>query len=118
MNLRNKVYWLKDSLLGHGIMKRSYNDVKRSFEEGIENEEQLSSILKWATEEVPFYKQYAGKRFEEFPVVNKNVIKEGGDNFMATCMKGLKLHEERTSGSTGSPFTIFQDSQKRREAES
>ena len=116
MNLRNKIYWLKDSLLGHGIMKRSYNDVKRSFEEGIENEEQLSSILKWATEEVPFYKQYAGKRFEEFPVVNKNVIKEGDDNFMATCMKGLKLHEERTSGSTGSPFTIFQDSQKRTRA--
>lgn len=113
MNLRKKIFWLKDSILGHGIMKKTYLDVQRGFNEGGENEEQLSRILDWATKEVSYYRQYAGKKFEEFPVVNKNIVRDGGDAFMACCLKDEPLHKETTSGSTGTPFTIYQDAKKR-----
>lgn len=112
-NIRSLVFWLKDTCLSHGIVKKTYSDVQRSFSETEENIEQLSAILKWATEEVPFYRKFKGKSIEEFPVVNKNVVRDGGDDFLATCMKGQPLHEETTSGSTGTPFRILQDKGKR-----
>lgn len=113
MNLRKEIFWLKDRLVSHRIIKKNYLDVMRGFEEGGENEEQLSRLLDWASKEVPFYKPYAGMKLASFPVVNKSIIRDGGDFFMATCMKGQQLHEERTSGSTGAPFTILQDARKR-----
>lgn len=113
MNIRKDIFWLKDKCLSHGVIKKTYDDVQRSFSQNEENVEQLNVILKWATEEVPFYEQFKGKSFEEFPVVNKNIVREGGDNFLATCLKGEPMHEETTSGSTGTPFRILQDMKKR-----
>lgn len=113
MNIRKDIFWLKDKFLDHGHVKKNYEDVLRSFSENEENIEQREEILNWATKEVPFYKQYKGKQFEEFPIVNKNIVRDGGDDFLATCMKDTPLHEERTSGSTGTPFRVFQDSKKR-----
>lgn len=113
MNLRAFVFWLKDSVLGHGQIKRNYLEVKKSFEQDCENTGQLNTILKWATNEVPFYRECVGKSIEDFPVVNKNIIRDNVNEFRAQSYLNEPLHKETTSGSTGTPFTVFQDACKR-----
>ena len=92
MNVRSLVFWLKDATLGHGIMKKNILDVKLSFEQDGENNEQLQNILRWATTEVPFYAQYRGVQLSDFPIVNKNIIRSGGEK-----ISSIKISEQATS---------------------
>lgn len=116
MNIRASIFWLKDSILGHHRMKNTYLDVEKYVKEGDDNMSQLEEILKWAANEVPYYAEYKGRSFNEFPVVNKSIIRDDYDSFKAKSYIGVKLHAESTSGSTGTPFTIYQDSGKRMRA--
>ena len=113
MNVRANIFWLKDSLMGHGRVKKAYLDVKRYVESGDDNNVQLEKILKWATDEVPYYAKFKGRGLGEFPVVNKSIIRGDYESFKAKAFLGTRLHAESTSGSTGTPFTIYQDSGKR-----
>ena len=81
------------------------------------NEAQLKKILKWSTENVAFYEAYRGFRgLEDFPVVNKTVIRENAARIFARGVDKAKLHKVSTSGSTGTPFVVWHDKKKRRQA--
>lgn len=81
------------------------------------NETQLRKILKWSTENVAFYEPYRGFRgLEDFPVVNKTAIRENESRILARGFDKAKLHKVSTSGSTGTPFVVWQDAKKRRQA--
>lgn len=115
MTLRAAVFWLKDFLL-LGKMKFAYSQIEKGIKTGNENIEQREALLEWAKREVPYYRQYKDCSFEQLPVVNKSIIKDGGDNFKADFWKGKTLHKETTSGSTGTPFEVVQDPGKRKRA--
>lgn len=113
MTLRAYIFWLKDYFLGKGRIRRAYTDVERGFQTGEENIQQREALLDWVKKEVPFYRRYKDCTFEQLPIVNKSIIRDGGEIFLAESLRGKSLHEERTSGSTGAPFTILQSAEKR-----
>lgn len=113
MTFRAIVFWLKDIVIGKGRIRKSLKEVTHFFRKGEENLAQRDALLKWVSQEVPFYQKYLNVPFEKWPIVNKAIISNSQKEFMAKSMLGKQLHKETTSGSTGIPFTIFQDSGKR-----
>ncbi|MDY5621462.1 MAG: hypothetical protein SPF43_00400 [Bacteroidales bacterium] len=113
MNLRSAIFWFKDTFLGNQLIRKNLESVKKYTDEGVDNYDQLNVIVKWVKQEVPFYKQYRDMEFSQFPIVNKKIIREQFDNFRANFFLNESLHSESTSGSTGTPFTIYQDDEKR-----
>lgn len=76
-------------------------------------EARLKAILEHAISTVPYYKgRIKGNRLSDFPVVNKDLIKAQFDSFRSDVFLNRKNKQVLTSGSTGSPFEIFQDRSK------
>jgi len=78
----------------------------------------LVDLLDHATTNSEFYRSYRGKKLSEYPVVNKYILSENYDAITVPVSKipeqeTEKLHIQKTSGSTGTPFAIYQDSRKR-----
>lgn len=74
--------------------------------------ERLEEILSHAKKNVLFYKKIEAEKLEQFPVVNKTIIKENYNNFIATNFNIKNLSFVTTSGSTGTPFKSFRDKGK------
>lgn len=114
---RADVFWLKDSLTGRQIRKY-FKDISFILEGSPESinlrNEYLNALLRQATGNCRFYSGY--KDFTDlkiFPVINKNLIRENQSAFMADNFKDKKLYSATTSGSTGTPFRIFHDRNKK-----
>ena len=118
--LRTK-YWLNDFIKG-GIMFRCYKDaygitMNKISEDEIckKREKDLYNILHYACDNIEYYKMknIYSKNLSDFPVVNKNIYTENYDLFCAPIEKipGQEgnLHIQSTSGSTGIPFSVPQD---------
>jgi len=73
----------------------------------------LKQILLYARERVPFYQGINDIDLKSFPIVNKNIIKERYKDFQSIDFIGKKVFELHTSGSTGTPFVVRQDENKR-----
>ena len=118
MNIRSACFWVKDALCGGTITKyakevRHYLNSPHS----IENKKQLKCILDYSCQNVDFYKPYREYgSIEDFPVINKSLIREYESCFLASGYNKEKLFKEVTSGSTGTPLVIFQDIVKRNRA--
>jgi len=79
--------------------------------------EQLKKILSHAVKNVEFYKTYSDFRgLADFPVVNKAVIRNNGARMLAHGFDPAKQYRVSTSGSTGTPFVVYHDAEKRRQA--
>ncbi len=117
---RNK-FWIHDFFKGSPIGKH-YREIKKLDTLSKESTEtyrkkKLENLLKYATRECEFYKGYKDKSLNEFPIVNKTILSQ---HYTKICVdpskipgqKG-KLHVQTTSGSTGTPFAIPQDTEKR-----
>lgn len=118
MNPRAVVFWLRDALRG-GVISKYSKEVKSYLEstDYIENEAQLKHILDYSSQNVEFYKPYSAyKSISDFPVINKIIIRENENRFIAPGYDKEKLFKEETSGSTGTPLVIYQDGIKRRRA--
>lgn len=113
MNIRAFVFWCIDFLRGKRIRK-SYNFIFQTIYNGGNNKKQLDEILDWAINNIPFYKKYKGyNSIKDFPIIDKNIIRKNEDDFLAPSFDKETLFKEETSGSTGTPFVVYQDKQKR-----
>ncbi len=117
-NIRNLSFWLSDKLKG-GKLKADLNDIIdtskiSSFDELLKkNQPTLKSLLKIVVENSAFYSKYRlYEKLQDFPVVNKIDIKQNFDsiNILPTTSKDIK--QVSSSGSTGTPFKIYQNSRK------
>lgn len=74
----------------------------------------LNDILTYATTFSTYYKQYQGfKRLEDFPIVNKEMLKSHWDEIAIEQYKGATDNCIKfTSGSTGTPFKMVMDRYK------
>ncbi|OYN87984.1 hypothetical protein CGZ92_06945 [Parenemella sanctibonifatiensis] len=70
------------------------------------------AIMKHALEQVPFYRRLGEVAFIDLPVVDKALIRASQDDFLAAGFDRSKLAATHTSGSTGIPFTTYQDGAK------
>lgn len=72
----------------------------------------LERILKYASKNVSYYKSYSGHNIDSFPVVDKNIIREKIHLFVSGRYEVDKLRRVTTSGSTGTPFSVFWNTRK------
>jgi phenylacetate-CoA ligase len=115
--LRRKVFWLSDLIKGRPVYS-NYVDVRRNIR-GYSNlitikarNKYLKELLEHATANVSFYR-HLNADISCFPVINKNIIRSSPKLFLADGYTINKLYSVTTSGSTGTPFTIYQDKRKR-----
>lgn len=114
-------FWFLDFLKGSPIRK-PYNEIKfiqeHSYEEGLPiRQKALHQLLEHAKQNSSFYKDAQGNELGTFPVMNKASLLEHYDEIRVEKSKipGQvgEIHIQTTSGSTGTPFKIPQDTQKR-----
>lgn len=117
--IRRNAFWFYDFLRG-GNVRKNYIEIASALKNGYNhNSEKLNSanlirLLRHATSTTPFYSAFTEFReLGDFPVINKTIIRENLDGFLSTYFEKEKLHRVTTSGSTGAPFTVFQDAGKR-----
>lgn len=116
--LRNYSFWLLDWIKG-GKVKKNYNEIKFINEnynnlESIEiRKTYLQSILKHAQQSTNFYTKIDSSVLTDFPVVNKSIIRDNFDQFTSSIHNSSTDHKVLTSGSTGTPFSIYQNKDKR-----
>jgi phenylacetate-CoA ligase len=118
--IRRAGFWTLDFIRGSKVRKH-YVDVKNIMEMGMDPNiskiqgDQLNSILKYATENVEFYKKFNGSdSIKSFPVVNKNIIRNNYEAFWSPEFLEAAVVNMQTSGSTGAPFVVRHDKNKRK----
>jgi Coenzyme F390 synthetase len=117
--LRRRAFWGVDSLKGKPV-KRHYEEIRNILENPLDVEAvqkrdgHLSKVLIHATTTVPFYKRCSDfKKLQDFPIINKNLILDNFEGFKSSRFDKMELFPISTSGSTGIPFKIFQDKNKK-----
>ncbi|MCK8520567.1 CoF synthetase [Aquimarina sp. D1M17] len=117
--LRNKIFWFLDSLKG-GNKRTHYDAIRIHFENPnapenkAKREHDLQNILNHAISTVPFYNEINKTSvLQDFPVVNKNCIRDQFDDFLSSEYIDKPTTSVSTSGSTGTPFKILQDNRKK-----
>jgi phenylacetate-CoA ligase len=75
--------------------------------------ESLQSLLTHATQNCSFYAPFANTPISEFPIIDKDLIRSRHSEFLAKPFVTAKLHRMSTSGSTGTPFSVVQNYEKR-----
>jgi|WetSurMetagenome_2_1015567.scaffolds.fasta_scaffold00011_20 phenylacetate-CoA ligase len=117
---RSRIFWSIDFLKAARI-REHYMEIRQILENPgspemiMLKESHLNRILSHATETTRFYSNYRDfNSINDFPVINKSEIREHSIEFLARDFIGKKLHKVTTSGSTGTPLSVFQDEIKRR----
>jgi len=117
--IRRVGFWSLDFLTGSKV-RRHYVDIKSIMENGIDpnvikmQQDYLNSILKYAIENVEFYKKFkAFDSIKSFPVINKSIIRNDYEAFQSPEFLKAATVDMHTSGSTGVPIVIRQDKKKR-----
>ncbi|WP_103865531.1 CoF synthetase [Aquimarina sp. I32.4] len=117
--VRNKAFWCLDVLTG-GKKRHHYNDIKFIVENPTSQKSidlknrNLQNLLEHAISTTQYYQKYnTGNLIEDFPVINKNIIRDNFENFRSKKYMNLPKYTVSTSGSTGTPFKVYQDKRKR-----
>lgn len=112
-SLRRWAFWLFDAIKGRPVAQH-YKEVKAQLESPDQAvlERNLTALLEHAAATVPFYKAYSPD-IKQFPVLDKNVIKSQFDGFYSSQFAKEQLIKVITSGSTGTPFQVFHDKNKK-----
>lgn len=113
--MRNRGFWTIDWLKGRTVRKH-YIDIKNTMQrkENVNKaRESLQSLLTHATQNCSFYAPFANTPISEFPIIDKDLIRSRHSEFLAKPFVTAKLHRMSTSGSTGTPFSVVQNYEKR-----
>lgn len=118
--IRYKAFWALDILKGKPITNH-YNEILNIINNYNSEKSQkyiasrLSIVLDHTCETVPYYQKFSkATKLESFPVINKLIIKDDYEAFQSTHFKNSKTkYKTSSSGSTGIPFVVYQDKQKR-----
>ncbi|MFC4220483.1 CoF synthetase [Flagellimonas marina] len=117
--LRRKGFYLADLLAGGAII-RNYREIKKilsslgSYGADIIPQENLNKLLSHAVNTTPFYHEFKDyNTLQDFPVIDKNLILQNYERFRSSRFKNERLFKASSSGSTGIPFSIYQNKGKR-----
>lgn len=115
---RRFIFWMRDKLKGSPI-RDHYNEIKfiienYSDERSVQlREKHLAGILCHAINATPYYSDQKGSTIHDFPVINKNIVRENYDAFKSRDKEYGTYCCLYTSGSTGSPFSVNVNKSKR-----
>ena len=118
--IRRSLYWANDWLHGSPV-RRQYDELSKTMNSYYDGKaiqsKKLDRILHYAVKECRYFADYNPKDLKSFPVTNKSVMIENASDILVDPEKvpGQKgpFHYQKTSGSTGVPFEVAQDTQKR-----
>lgn len=115
--IRRRIYWMLDLIKGSKV-KKHYLDIKSIMEKPYNEQKKiqlfyLNNLMNHAVVTTNYYKNYKGLSLNEFPVINKQIIKDNINDFLSTKYLNVKKHSMSTSGSTGTPFVVQQNMNKR-----
>lgn len=111
VHIRRIAFWTLDIIRG-GAKHRYYKELCNSTY--ADTNTRLRELLVYAKSHVPFYREITGREISAFPVMNKDKYKMYDENmFLSDEFKDQDLHTVYTSGSTGTPFRVVQDKNKR-----
>ncbi|MDO5971181.1 CoF synthetase [Flavivirga aquimarina] len=117
--LRNKSFWLIDFLKGgnikHHLGEISYILSNPNSSDALKiRKKHLEGLLIHAAQSTPFYFDYKNVTdINVFPVIRKTVIQENFKDFQSIPYTKKQNYKVSTSGSTGIPFFLFQNKNKR-----
>ncbi|MFJ7306846.1 phenylacetate--CoA ligase family protein [Peribacillus frigoritolerans] len=118
--IREVAFWSLDYIKGE-IVKNAYQEIKKINEMDSRDERLLrhqktsfNNLAIHAITSTEYYKDIKGKNLLEFPVVNKNIIRDYQNDFLSKKYNKDQLITMSTSGSTGTPFVCFQNVEKKR----
>jgi phenylacetate-CoA ligase len=118
--LRNKSFWFLDFLNG-GAIKKHFKEIDfiqknpNNYDSLKIRTKNLENILKHASNTTPFYSDFKStKNLLDFPVIGKTVIQEDFEKFQSKAFINKENYKVSTSGSTGIPFFLFQNDNKRK----
>ncbi|CAM4142681.1 phenylacetate--CoA ligase family protein [Zobellia nedashkovskayae] len=116
--LRNKIFWSLDALK-RGKLIAHYRDIAQILENYDTPESQkrranlLKQLLNHASDTTEFYKEYKNlENLEDFPVIDKCIIRDNFDAFQSIEYIDKSKQKVSTSGSSGTPFMVYQNSNK------
>ena len=113
MNIRSCIFWLLDGLRG-GKIRKNLKQVKKDMQIIQQpKSSKLSSILQYAIENIPYYKDIDEPVISKFPIMNKKKYLDNYNQFFSLDYDIDDLYSYTTSGSSGTPFTGYQDKEKR-----
>lgn len=117
--LRKDIFWFIDWLKGSPI-RGHYLEIQYLWNNALSKEsiaireQNLVKLLDYAVNTTTFYGPNIGyDSLQDFPIINKNLIRNNYEEFKSPKCNDGKLYKATSSGSTGIPFTILQDSFKR-----
>jgi phenylacetate-coenzyme A ligase PaaK-like adenylate-forming protein len=118
--LRNRFFWAND-ILKNGRINFHFKEVNLVLKEPTSTtsleirQRNLVNVLTHAINTTPFYKLYKeAKLITDFPVIKKTDIQDNFEQFQSELYKDKPTHKISTSGSTGVPFLLYQDENKRK----
>ncbi len=113
-NWRWYLFWIKDFIQGGAIYK-TYKELQKDYINSNEtNKKKIDELLNEAKKNTKFYAKIKSNNIKDFPVINKYIINQNYNEICSKKYTNKKLHKMCTSGSTGTPFEILQNSKKRK----
>lgn len=121
VKLREVAFWQIDALKG-GSVKSAYDEIKKIDELDSDDnfikshqQDQLAKLVEHAVKTTQFYSKFEkDTKLSDLPIINKNLIRENQEKFVSSKYPKNELYKMSTSGSTGTPFTCYQDYSKKR----
>jgi phenylacetate-CoA ligase len=116
--IRRIGFWTIDTIKG-GQIKRHYKDVlqimENPFSEIAVNKRNrlLDELLEHTVKTVPFYFEYEHVGFKMLPIIRKDLVQNNFDSFKSNRFRTKELYKVSTSGSTGIPFLLFINQNKK-----
>lgn len=116
---RHKFFWLIDGLKG-GRINKQVKEITLCVEHPNCDEAKqikaayLKRLFAHAAKTTPYYKAFsAAISISDFPVIRKTTIQDNFEDFQSYDFKDKPNYKVSTSGSTGVPFFLFQNEDKR-----
>ena len=116
-NIRYYAFWILDFFKGSPVRKH-YKEIQSVYYCDKRAEEVrgrlLSDILHYVVTHTKYYNKFNSESIYNFPVINKEVVVSNMEAIFSEEYKGKKekLKCMSTSGTTGSPFKIYQNLNK------
>lgn len=110
-NIRKQIFFIIDKLKNSAI-KNNLVDIEDKINNNYTSD--IQSILSHSISTTKFYnKKYDSQDITTFPVINKTMMKKNLSDFLSHSFEKKALIKVVTSGSTGTPFTSYQDKNKK-----
>lgn len=121
-NIRQGIFYLKDMITGNAVIN-NLKDISNFYENQntakcrSELDEREIKLLRFSAENVEYYRNNIKNNKEltlrSFPVIDKSIIRNNINDFIADNLNKSNLFKVVTSGSTGTPFAVYQNKLKK-----